>query len=135
MFAKSHRCRSTAIFVLLGWIFSLVVSSAYGCTPSDTAHRLGSVTTTTHAGDIGHAASDGNAGGATDPCTVACDLQVSPAVKEASGNAPHMDFVALYTSAYVLALGLPPMREPNKPRNAALLYTHSQSLRATRLTL
>lgn len=70
-----------------------------------------------------------------DPCQPACELQASPVVKEVSGHAPDMAIVALYTSAYIVAFATPEILQPSKPTNPALLYSHSQSLRSTRLSL
>lgn len=135
MFAKNHRRRFTAMLVLLGWMFSLVVSSAYGCTPYDAAHPENHVVVISPVADTPHVDMHAGDHDSNDPCQPACELQASPVVKEVSGHAPDMAIVALYTSAYIVAFVTPEILQPTKPTNPALLYSHSQALRSTRLSL
>jgi len=137
MFAKSRRYRSSTVLVLLGWLFSIAVSSAYGCIRSD-AHHHHEAHLSSHQVALDRQPSDvatDNVSSDAGVCEVACDLQASSVVKGASGNAPDMQLVALYTSVYVLALAPPAVHEPDKPRSTGLFYAYSQSLRSTRLTL
>jgi hypothetical protein len=136
IFVKSRRNRSSAVLVLLAWLFSIAVSSAYGCTLLDAGHHQAhqyshTVDHDRQAADVGN----DDVGGDADVCKVACDLQASSVVKSASGNAPDLQFVALYTSAYVLALAPLALHTPDKPHSTELFYACSQSLRSTRLTL
>lgn len=139
--AKSRRNRSTAVAVLLGWLFSIAVSSAYGCTLWDTAHQHDA-----HEAHMAHALAhdvahgtqlhgNANSAGDADICKVACNLQASPVLKDASGNAPDLHLVVLHTSAYILVLAPISLHEPGKPGKTALPYAQSPSLRSTRLTL
>lgn len=123
------------MLVLLGWMFSLAISSAYGCTPYDAAHPDNDVVVIHAAVDAPHVGMHAGDHDSNDPCQAACELQASPVAKEGSGHAPDLAIVALYTSAYIVALATPEILQPRKPPDQALLYSRSQSLRSTRLSL
>lgn len=143
-FAKSRRYRSTAVFVLLGWIFSLVLSSAYACTLADSEHhhesRHGDAVMKAHTDAKPHSmpihgSGDDVGNGDTKLCKASCDLHASPIVKEVSGHAPDIHFIALYTSSYILAFAPWPGQEPRLALHTETLTAGFPSLRSTRLTL
>lgn len=132
-FAKIRRFRSTAVFVLLGWIFALMLGSAYGCTPALAGHDNGGLVVVPH-GDTGEHQTSDHAGPDPIPCQSACELPASPVVKEAAGQAPDMQLVALYTAFFFPAF-YPPENRAQPGQGDIRPPLQPPSLRSTRLTL
>lgn len=131
-FAKIRQYRSAAVFVLLGWIFALTIGSAYGCIPAAMDHHAGGAVMAMDSDGDGHVA--GHAGDGHEPCQAACDLQASPVVKEASGQAPDMQFLTYFIAAYFPVFYPPDEHALPVPKDERL-PVQAQSLRTTRLTL
>lgn len=131
-FAKIRQYRSAAVFVLLGWIFAFAVGSVYGCVQGNTDHHARSAFMAL-VSDSGEGIAD-HAGEGHDPCQIACDLQASPVVKEAAGQAPDIQFLAYLVTTFIPVFD--PLDEPAPLISGdKQLPDQHQSLRTTRLNL
>lgn len=133
---NSRRIRSIAAFMLLGWIFALFVNIVHGCIANEPSHHVFNSATASHAG---HASDDhASRPGSThedELCRVACDMQVSSAVKEKSFDASNVDRLIPHLAASILTVLPPSVFVPVFPSDTLLLYEHAAFLRSTRLII